>query len=143
VHRDFHAQNLLWLPERVGVARVGILDFQDAVAGSRAQDLMHLLEDARRDVSPEVREAVIRRYVDATGIDEAPFLAETAVISGQRNARIAGIFARLAHRDGKPRYLDYIPRVWGHLENDLAHPAMQGLKDWYDRVIPPEKRRKG
>jgi aminoglycoside/choline kinase family phosphotransferase len=141
VHRDYHAQNLLWLPDRAGVARVGILDFQDAVAGSRAQDLMHLVEDARRDVSAEVTAATIRRYLDAVKqrgnvLDEARFGAEMATISGQRNARIIGVFARLYKRDNKPRYLNYLPRVWGHLNRDLEHPALSALKHWYDRVIP-------
>jgi len=143
VHRDYHAQNLLWLPQKSGHARVGILDFQDAVAGSRAQDLMHLVEDARRDVSPDVTGAVIRRYLDtARGLDEEQFGAEMAAISGQRNARIAGVFARLYKRDNKPRYLDYLPRVWRHLNKDLSHPSMSGLKSWYDRTIPMEKRGK-
>ncbi|HEY5338334.1 MAG TPA: phosphotransferase, partial [Rhizomicrobium sp.] len=147
VHRDYHAQNLLWLPARSGVARVGILDFQDAVAGSRAQDLMHLVEDARRDVAPDVAAATIRHYLDAMrargrALDEERFSAEMAAISGQRNARIIGIFARLHKRDGKPRYLDYLPRVWGYLNKDLDHPALAPLKAWYDKHIPLSARGK-
>ena len=147
VHRDYHAQNLLWLPQRSGHARVGILDFQDAVAGSRAQDLMHLVEDARRDVSAEVTDATIARYLETSrrsglALDREQFGGEMAAISGQRNARIAGVFARLYKRDNKPRYLDYLPRVWRHLNKDLSHPAMHGLKSWYDRTIPVEKRGK-
>jgi N-acetylmuramate 1-kinase len=147
VHRDYHAQNLLWLPSKSGAGRVGILDFQDAVAGSRAQDLMHLVQDARRDVSLDVTNATIRRYLDTSrarghALDEDQFGAEMAIISGQRLARIAGVFARLYKRDGKPRYLDYLPRVWGHLNQDLAHPALSGVKKWYDRTIPVEKRGK-
>jgi aminoglycoside/choline kinase family phosphotransferase len=147
VHRDYHAQNLLWLPQRAGDARVGILDFQDAVAGSRAQDLMHLIQDARRDVSPEATTATVRRYLDKSrergiALDEEQFGAEMAAISGQRLARIVGVFGRLYKRDNKPRYLDYLPRVWGHLNKDLSHPAMRGLKSWYDRAIPMEKRGK-
>jgi N-acetylmuramate 1-kinase len=145
IHRDYHAQNLLWLPERDGIARVGVLDFQDAVAGSRAQDLMHLVEDARRDVTPDVAAATVRRYLDAARLrdpafDEEQFRSEMAVIAAQRNARIVGIFARLYKRDGKPRYLDYLPRVWGYLNRDLEHPALAPLKAWYDRTIPMEAR---
>jgi hypothetical protein len=147
VHRDYHAQNLLWLPRKSDHARVGILDFQDAVAGSRAQDLMHLVEDARRDVSPDVTNATIARYLETSrarglALDKEQFGAEMAAISGQRNARIVGVFGRLYKRDGKPRYLDYLPRVWRHLNNDLSHPAMRDLKSWYDRAIPMEKRGK-
>jgi aminoglycoside/choline kinase family phosphotransferase len=145
VHRDYHAQNLLWLPDRTGAARVGLIDFQDAVAGSPAQDLMHLIEDARRDVSPETSAATVRHYLDAMRtagrpVDEDAFGAEMATISGQRNARIAGIFSRLYKRDGKPRYLSYLPRVWAHLNRDLEHPALAPLKSWYDRTIPRDRR---
>jgi aminoglycoside/choline kinase family phosphotransferase len=145
VHRDYHAQNLLWLPGRAGVARVGLIDFQDAVAGSPAQDLMHLIEDARRDVSRETSAAAVQHYLDAMRragrpVDAEAFRAEMATISGQRNARIVGIFSRLFKRDGKPRYLSYLPRVWGHLNRDLEHPALASLKSWYDGTIPREAR---
>jgi aminoglycoside/choline kinase family phosphotransferase len=145
VHRDYHAQNLLWLPDRDGVARVGLIDFQDAVAGSMAYDLISLTEDARRDVSPAIAEAATVHYLAAmraqgTPVDEAAFRREMAVMAAQRNAKIVGIFARLYQRDGKARYLDLLPRVWGYLERDLAHPALADLRAWYDRVIPPEKR---
>jgi len=145
VHRDYHAQNLLWLPDRAGVARVGLIDFQDAVAGSAAYDLISLTEDARRDVSPAIAETATRHYLDAmraqgTQVDEAKFRHEMAVMAAQRNAKIVGIFARLYKRDGKARYLDLLPRVWGYLERDLAHPALAGLRAWYDRVIPPASR---
>jgi aminoglycoside/choline kinase family phosphotransferase len=145
VHRDYHAQNLLWLPEREGVARVGLIDFQDAVAGSAAYDLISLTEDARRDVSPAIAEAATRHYLDAmraqgTPVDEAAFQHEMAVMAAQRNAKIVGIFARLYKRDGKARYLDLLPRVWGYLERDLTHPSLCDLRAWYDRVIPPARR---
>jgi aminoglycoside/choline kinase family phosphotransferase len=140
VHRDYHAQNLMWLPERDGLARVGIIDFQDAVAGTKSYDLISLIEDARRDVSPELAEAMTRRYIAATGVDAQKYRAEMAVMAAQRNAKIAGIFARLHQRDGKPRYLDYLPRVWGYLNRDLQHPALTPLKTWYDRTIPLESR---
>jgi len=146
VHRDYHAQNLFWLPERAGAARVGMIDFQDAVAGTTSYDLISLLEDARRDVAPDLAEAMTQRYIEARKKADACFdgdayRAQAAVIAAQRNAKIAGIFARLYKRDGKPRYLSYLPRVWGYLERDLTHPALGGLKRWYGRKIPGEARR--
>src|SRR5471032_3107482 len=145
VHRDYHAENLLWLPEREGVAKVGLIDFQDAVAGSPAYDLISLTEDARRDVSPETAEAATAHYLEAmraqgTPLDEAGFRREMAMMAAQRNAKIVGVFARLYKRDGRARYLAFLPRVWGYLERDLAHPALSDLRAWYDRVIPPNKR---
>ncbi len=145
VHRDFHAQNLMWMPERPGLGRVGLIDFQDAVAGSRAYDLISLTEDARRDVSPELAERTTAHYLKAaraagSKLDESRFRAEMAVMAAQRNAKIVGIFARLYRRDGKPRYLPLLPRVWGHLERDLRHPSLAGLRSWYDRTIPENRR---
>lgn len=145
VHRDYHAQNLFWLPARQGLARVGIIDFQDAVAGNRSYDLVSLLEDARRDVPPELARAMQNRYfaaINAHGcaVDEEAFAAEFAVTAAQRNTKIAGIFARLANRDGKRGYLSFIPRVWGYLERDLSHPILAKLHAWYDRVIPSDTR---
>ncbi len=147
VHRDYHVHNLFWLPSRQGSARVGLIDFQDALAGGAAYDLISLLEDARRDVSPELGEAMTARYLaqrrkEGAAVEEAQFRAEAAVLAAQRNAKIIGIFARLWKRDNKPRYLGYIPRVWRYMERDLAHPALGPLKAWYDRVIPREIRMK-
>ena len=145
VHRDYHAQNLMWLPHRKGLARVGLIDFQDAVAGSRAYDLISLVEDARRDVAPEVARTTTAHYLQAmrrqgTPLDERAFRSQMAVMAAQRNAKIAGIFSRLYKRDGKPRYLAYLPRVWGYLNRDLEDPALARLKAWYDRAIPRDKR---
>jgi N-acetylmuramate 1-kinase len=145
VHRDYHAQNLIWLPERQGLARVGLIDFQDAVAGSRAYDLISLIEDARRDVPAELAEISTRHYLAATKrlsgeLDENAFRAEMALMAAQRNTKIVGIFARLASRDGKRRYLDYLPRVWGYLEQDLRHPRLASLRHWYDHVLPQTRR---
>ena len=145
VHRDYHAQNLMWLPERTGLARVGLIDFQDAVAGSRAYDLISLTEDARRDVSPALAEIATAHYLSVmraqgTSLDENHFRAEMAVMAAQRNAKIVGIFARLYKRDGKRRYLAYLPRVWNYLERDLSHPLMSDLRAWYDRVLPKARR---
>jgi aminoglycoside/choline kinase family phosphotransferase len=145
VHRDYHAQNLMWLPDRKGLARVGLIDFQDAVAGPRADDLISLVEDARRDVAPEVARATTAHYLQVmrrqgTPLDEDAFRSQMAVMAAQRNAKIAGIFARLYKRDGKPRYLAYLPRVWGYLNRDLEDPALARLKAWYDDAIPRDKR---
>lgn len=145
VHRDYHAQNLLWLPQRAGAARVGLIDFQDAVAGSRAYDLISLTEDARRDVAPAVGERVVADYLAAMAAQGAPvdpqaYAAEMAVFAAQRNVKIVGIFSRLHKRDGKPHYLGYLPRVWSYLNSDLAHPALEGLRKWYDRKIPQQAR---
>jgi len=146
VHRDYHAQNLLWLPERAGVSRVGLIDFQDAVAGSQAYDLISLIEDARRDVSHALAEAATAHYLttlkrQGTPVDETEFRHAMAVMAAQRNAKIVGIFARLYKRDGRARYLAFLPRVWAYLERDLTHPALADLRAWYARVIPKDKRK--
>jgi len=145
VHRDFHAQNLMWLPDRHAAARVGLIDFQDAVSGNHAYDLVSLIEDARRDVPPEIADATAKHYLAAmrrqgTPLDEPRFREQMAVMAAQRNAKIAGIFSRLFKRDGKPRYLEMLPRVWGYLNHDLQNPALGDLKRWYDRTIPPDIR---
>jgi aminoglycoside/choline kinase family phosphotransferase len=145
VHRDYHSQNLLWLPDRKGVARVGMIDFQDGLAGSAAYDLMSMLEDARRDVSGELLEAGTRHYIDTmknhgVTVNEEAFRAEMALLSGQRKAKVLGIFARLYKRDGKPRYLTLLPRVWGYMNRGLEHPALADLRTWYDKRVPMEAR---
>ena len=138
VLRDYHADNLIWLPRRKGVARAGLLDYQDALAGHAAYDLMSLLEDARRDTSAELREAMIGRYLGRRPeLDAAAFRAAYSALGAQRNLKIVGIFARLAIRDAKPRYLDLIPRVWAHLMRDLADPALAPLAEWVARHLPP------
>ncbi len=137
VLRDYHADNLIWLPARTGLARVGLLDYQDALAGHPAYDLVSLLEDARRDTAPELRAAMLERYLAARpGMDAEAFTAAYAALGAQRNLKIIGIFARLALRDRKPRYLAMIPRVWGNLTNDLAHPGLAPLARWVARHVP-------
>lgn len=140
VHRDYHAQNLLWRGDRQDLSRVGVIDFQDALAGSPAYDVISLLEDARRDVPPELAHAMMQRYIVAAGADPPRFRTAAAVLAAQRNAKIIGIFARLAQRDRKPRYLAHLPRVWRYMESDLAHPELRHLKAWYDRAVPKEAR---
>lgn len=142
VLRDFHVDNLMCLDARPGVAAVGLLDFQDAVIGAPAYDLVSLLEDARRDVPPELGAAMTERYLAAfPDLDRAAFGAAAAMLSAQRNAKIIGIFTRLLVRDGKPVYLAHIPRVWRWLERDLTHPALAPMRAWMDDVFPPEARR--
>ncbi len=137
VLRDYHAENLLWLPGRAGAARVGLLDYQDALAGHAAYDLVSLLEDARRDTTPELQAAMVARYLRARPqLDQDAFRMAYAVLGAQRNLKIIGIFARLARRNGKARYLGLIPRVWRHLQGDLAHPALAPLAAWIARHAP-------
>lgn len=134
--RDTHAENLIWLPQREGLARVGLLDFQDAVLGWGEWDMSMLLHDARRDVSPEARAAAIRAYLDATGISQADFDERFAVLGAMNTMRIMGIFARLVTRDKKPRYDQFQPRLRGLLNETLSHPAMAETRDFVTAVAP-------
>jgi aminoglycoside/choline kinase family phosphotransferase len=136
VLRDYHAENIML---DGGLERQGLLDFQDALNGHPAYDLVSLLQDARRDVSPELEAAMFDHYVERAR-PHADFLADYARLGAQRNAKIIGIFVRLWKRDGKPRYLDYIPRVWALLERDLTHPALEPVARWFDEFIPEELR---
>jgi len=137
VLRDYHAENIMLLGS---LQKQGLLDFQDALVGHPAYDMVSLLQDARRDVSPEVETAMIDRYLAATGADRETFLADYARLGAQRNAKIVGIFVRLWKRDGKARYLDLIPRVWRQLERDLAHPALAPVAAWFTANVPAELR---
>ncbi|WP_176559271.1 aminoglycoside phosphotransferase family protein [Rubellimicrobium roseum] len=125
--RDYHAENLVWRGDREGIDRLGLLDFQDAVMAPPEYDLASLLRDARRDMDAALRTAMIRRFAEGTGRDEARVAAATAVLGLQRNLRILGVFARLARERGKPAYLALLPRVRAHVEGDLAHPALARL----------------
>lgn len=136
VLRDYHAENIMLLG---GLDKQGLLDFQDALVGHPAYDLVSLLQDARREVSPELEQRMLDYYCARCGEGE-DFLADYAVLGAQRNAKIVGIFVRLWKRDGKPRYLDYIPRVWALMERDLAHPALAPVAAWFDANIPAELR---
>jgi len=138
VLRDYHADNLMVLPDR---SELGLLDFQDALAGHRAYDLVSLLQDARRDVEPALEEAMLSRYCSKAGIaDPERFRAHYEVLGAQRNSKILGIFTRLWKRDGKPHYLPLQPRVWGYLERNLRHPALAPVRDWFDANLPEAKR---
>lgn len=137
VLRDYHAENIMLIEGRDGIAHYGLLDFQDALLGHPAYDLASVLEDARRDVSPAVEAAMLARYIAATGRDvEAAYWA----LAAQRNTRILGVFVRLWKRDGKQGYRRFQPRMWGLLERDLAHPALAPVKLWFDTNIPADKR---
>ena len=134
--RDYHAENLLWLPGREGLARVGLLDFQLGQLGQPGYDLVSLLQDARRDVSPGTEAAMTARFAAATDTDPDQFQAHYATLGAQRALRILGIFARLCLVAGKPQYLPLIPRVWGQLHRNLAHPALAELRAICDAILP-------
>jgi len=133
VLRDYHAENIMLLGD---LTTQGLLDFQDALIGHPAYDLVSLLQDARRDVPPATEAAMLDHYLTQTGLPRETFLAHYALLGAQRNAKIVGIFVRLARRDGKQRYLALIPRVWALLERDLAHPALAPVAAWFDANIP-------
>ncbi|MFC3099635.1 aminoglycoside phosphotransferase family protein [Altererythrobacter lauratis] len=135
VLRDYHAENIMLMPD----GAQGIIDFQDALVGHPAYDLVSLLQDARRDVSPELEQAMLDYYLAHADAGE-DFLADYAVLGAQRNAKIVGIFTRLWRRDSKPRYLSLIPRVWEAMERDLAHPALGPVARWFDANVPAEWR---
>lgn len=136
IQRDYHAENLLWLPERQGIARVGLLDFQDARRGHRAYDLVSLLQDARRDVPPDLETRMIRHYIAAASQGAEEFTTAYHVLGAQRNLRIIGVFARLCLTSGKAHYIDLIPRVWAYLQRDLAHPALKEVADTLQGILP-------
>ncbi len=132
VLRDYHAENIMLLGS---LREQGLLDFQDALVGHPAYDLVSLLQDARRDVSPQLEAEMFDYYVGKTDAGE-DFLADYARLGAQRNAKIVGIFVRLWKRDGKPKYLSYIPRVWEAMERDLTHPALEPVAKWFDANVP-------
>lgn len=143
--RDYHSPNLVWLPQREGIARVGILDFQDALEEHAAFDLVSLLQDARVTVPEELETELFSYYCAAVAarepdFDRAAFAAAYADFGAQRNTRLLGLWLRLLKRDGKPHYVQYIPRTWGYLERNLRAPALHELAAWYDRHFPAELR---
>ncbi len=145
VLRDYHSPNLLWLDRRADIARIGILDFQDALIGPAAYDVASLLQDARVDVSEAMEMALLGRYVrarlgDERNFDTAGFTLVYATLAAQRATKILGIFARLDRRDGKPQYLRHMPRLWNYLRRSLAHPALAALQAWYAANVPAPDR---
>ena len=144
VLRDYHIDNLMLLPDREGVKSCGLLDFQDALHGAIAYDVMSLLEDARRDISPNLFHEMQTRYIDGMGAhlgDKDAFLTSWAILAAQRHTKVLGIFVRLCARDKKPVYLQHIPRLWRLLENSLQHPVLTKLKNWFDTHVPAEYRK--
>jgi len=139
VLRDYHAENIMLVAGRGGIAHFGLLDFQDAVAGHPAYDLASVLEDARRDVPPAIERAMMDRYMAATRQSEA-FERAYWALAAQRNTRILGVFTRLWKRDDKPHYTQFQPRMWGLLERDLASPQLAPVRAWFDANIAPEQR---
>ncbi|WP_460272927.1 aminoglycoside phosphotransferase family protein [Celeribacter sp. ULVN23_4] len=134
--RDYHAQNLLWLPERSGAARVGLLDFQDAMLGHPAYDLISLTTDARRDVPPDIQTRCLDRFSVGFGLNRIDFMRQAAICSVQRNLRILMVFGRMSLHFGRPHYVDLIPRVWQHLQNDLNHPDLAELAKVLRAALP-------
>jgi tRNA threonylcarbamoyl adenosine modification protein YjeE len=138
--RDYHSPNLIWIGEREGLKRVGLIDTQDAVLGHPAYDLVSLAQDARVDVSAEMQDHLVAYYCDLraalTAFDRSAFLTCYAVLGAQRATKILGIFARLSRRDGKHGYLRHMPRVSGYLKRNLNHPKLGGLRNWYERYLP-------
>ena len=139
VLRDYHAENIMLLG---ALHKQGLLDFQDALIGHPAYDLVSLLQDARRDVAPELEEAMLDYYLQGHA-DPATFVGDYARLGAQRNAKIIGIFVRLWKRDGKPRYLELIPRVWALLERDLTHPELAPVAEWFDANVLQSLRETG
>ena len=136
IHRDFHAENLIWLPDRDGHAAVGLLDFQDAVLGDPTYDIASLLNDARRDVSAEVRNKTISHFLESSGMMKSKFEVCFALCTVQRNMRIMGIFAKLCIEAGKTQYTELLPRVWRDLRLALEHPSLNGFKLLFLSNIP-------
>ena len=139
--RDYHSPNLIWIPARSGIARVGLIDTQDSVLGHPAYDLASLLQDARTDIDFQWADELFDHYCGLReGLDREAFTAAYAILGAQRATKILGIFARLSKRDGKSAYLRHMPRVSRYLERNLAHPVLAPLKRWYDRHLPPALR---
>lgn len=136
IQRDYHGENLLWLPDRSGIARVGLLDFQDAMTGHRAYDLVSLMQDARREVSGTMASKMINRYIENSDVDEAAFKAAYHILGTQRILRILGVFTRLCIRDGKPNYIEMLPRVWAHLLGNLSHDSLAPISGLLLDALP-------
>jgi aminoglycoside/choline kinase family phosphotransferase len=146
VLRDYHSPNLLWRPEQTGLARLGVIDFQDAMRGNLAYDLVSLLQDARIDPPSGIEADLLDYYCDRAaaaepGFDRAGFLRAYRLLGAQRATKLFGIFIRLARRDGKRAYLQHLPRIVRYFESNIADPALAALKVWYDREVPRDLER--
>ncbi|MBU2269787.1 MAG: phosphotransferase [Alphaproteobacteria bacterium] len=140
-HRDYHAENLIWLPRRTDHHRVGLIDFQDAVLAHPVWDLHSLLQDARRDVPPALETIAFDHYCEVMMVDRETYWRDYVALAALNEARILGVFARLIARDGKPRYRQFMPRVWAHLNANLKQPGLEAVATWFDRYVPAELRR--
>ncbi|MGH7028655.1 N-acetylmuramate/N-acetylglucosamine kinase AmgK [Brevundimonas sp.] len=141
-HRDFHAENLIWLPQRSGFARAGMIDFQDAVRAHPCWDLHSLLQDARRDLGRGTEGWALDRYFyQRPSVDREAFMAAYAGLAALNEARILGVFARLIARDAKPKYAAFMPRMWAHLNANLKAPGLEAVAAWMDRHVPEDLRR--
>jgi aminoglycoside/choline kinase family phosphotransferase len=139
-HRDYHAENLIWLPERADHRRVGLIDFQDAVLAHPVWDLHSLLQDARRDVPPELEAVAFDHYCSVMMVDREGYRQDYVALAALNEARILGVFARLIARDGKPRYGQFMPRVWAHLNANLKQPGLEAVAAWFECHVPVERR---
>lgn len=135
-HRDYHAENLIWLPDRADHRRVGLIDFQDAVLAHPVWDLHSLLQDARRDVPRELEAVALEHYFDVMKVDREVYRRDYAALAALNEARILGVFARLIARDGKPRYRAFMPRVWAHLNANLNKPGLETIAAWFGHHVP-------
>ncbi|HYC74883.1 N-acetylmuramate/N-acetylglucosamine kinase AmgK [Brevundimonas sp.] len=139
-HRDYHAENLIWLPERTHHRRVGLIDFQDAVLAHPVWDLHSLLQDARRDVPPELEKVAFDHYCEVMMVDREAYRRDYVALAALNETRILGVFARLIARDGKPRYRQFMPRVWAHLDANLRQPGLEDVAGWFARHVPKARR---
>ena len=136
VLRDCHVDNLLWLRHRPSPGNVGLLDFQDALAGHPAYDLASLLDDVRSPLPMELVARLTERFLAPSSLEPSAFRAAFAALSAQRSAKILGIFTRLAKRDRKPRYLSWLPAAWQLLERRIEHDGLIAVREWFDRNVP-------
>ena len=139
VLRDYHVDNLILQNSKSGLKKVGILDFQDAVIGSSSYDLISIVEDVRRPISNDLKNKLIKYFIDLTGYEVNQLEKELAFYSVQRNLKILGIFSRLNLRDNKPRYILYNDNAWKYIESNLDNPTMINLKIWLRKILPNEK----
>ena len=139
VLRDYHVDNLILQKSKLGLKQVGILDFQDAVLGSSSYDLISIIEDVRRPISKDLKNILIKYFIDSTGYDPNQLEKELAFYSVQRNLKILGIFSRLNLRDNKFKYMQYNDNAWKYIESNLNNPTMSDLKVWLKKILPNAK----
>ena len=139
VLRDYHVDNLILQKSKLGLKQVGILDFQDAVLGSSSYDLISIIEDVRRPISKDLKNILIKYFIDLTGYDPNQLEKELAFYSVQRNLKILGIFSRLNLRDNKSKYMQYNDNAWKYIESNLNNPTMSDLKVWLKKILPNAK----